>query len=86
MSRPIKTHATRPEHEAFRLELLAVIERYPQLPAQDLLAVASQLVGQLVAMQDRRKMSPEDAMAVVAANIESANAAVINALVPRGKA
>lgn len=47
------------------------------MPADEILAVVSYTVGQLVAMQDQRKMTPDMAMQIVADNIEAGNAYTI---------
>jgi hypothetical protein len=45
-----------------------------------LLAVSAQLVGQMIAMQDQRRVSPAQAMAIVEANLEIGNASAIERL------
>ena len=49
-------------------------------PARELLAVAANLVGKLVAMQDQRTMTPAEAMEIVAMNIEHGNKQVLDQL------
>lgn len=74
----MKTVPTSPEAEACRQALLAAIRPYAdKLGAQGMLAVASALVGQLVAMQDQRTMTQKMAMEIVVRNIEAANAEVL---------
>jgi hypothetical protein len=51
-----------------------------KLGAQGMLAVASALVGQLIAMQDQCTMTWAMALEIVAQNIEGANADILNAL------
>lgn len=66
-----------PQHKAFRDELIAAIKKHSHLRPDEMLAVASYFVGQLVAMQDQRKFSPEAAMQIVASNIDAGNQYVI---------
>lgn len=68
------------EHTAFRDELVAVLRKHKQLKAEELLAVASYFVGQLIALQDQRKMTPSLAMQIVSVNIEAGNHHVIDGL------
>lgn len=46
----------------------------------EILAVLSYTVGQLVAMQDQRSVTPEIAMRVVSENLAAGNAAMIDGL------
>lgn len=46
----------------------------------EILAVLSYTVGQLVAMQDQRSVTPEIAMQVVSENLAAGNAAMIDGL------
>jgi hypothetical protein len=63
------------EDEAF---LKALKEQMPpNMPAQRILAITSQFVGQLIALQDKRVMSPDQAMQIVAQNIEIGNHAAL---------
>lgn len=85
----LKSVFATPEMEACRQALLAAIKPYAdKLGPAGMLAVASGLVGQLIAMQDRRSMTEEMAKEIVRQNIESANAEVIARLrdAPGGRA
>lgn len=74
----LKSVPTTPEAEACRQALLAAIHPYADhLGSHGMLAVASALVGQLIAMQDQRTTTPAMAMEIVARNIEGANAQVL---------
>ena len=76
-----------PKHMAFRDELVAVLKKHGDaLTAPEMLALASHLVGQLVALQDQRAMSPDRAMQIVAANIEQGNQEVLDGLLNSGGA
>ena len=63
-----------PVHLALRNELVAVATKYKdQLSAPDILSVTAFLVGQVMAFQDQRTMTPEQAINIVRANIEAGN-------------
>jgi hypothetical protein len=47
------------------------------MDAQRILAIVSQFVGQLIAMQDKRKFTPDMVMQVVSENIEIGNQAAL---------
>ncbi|MET1413540.1 hypothetical protein ABVF61_14800 [Roseibium sp. HPY-6] len=65
-------------HFTLRQELVGVLGRYQDtLCPAELLAVSSQLVGNLIALQDETRMSPETAMEIVLQNIEEGNRAAI---------
>ena len=69
------------EHTAFRDDLVAVLRKHAgPLSAPEMLALTAHLVGQLVALQDQRTMSPNRAMEIVAANIEQGNQEVLDGL------
>jgi len=67
-------------HRAFRDELIALLRRNDDLSALEMLAVASHLVGQLVALQDQRALTPGEAMEIVAANIEAGNRSALDGI------
>lgn len=69
-------------HEIAYQELCALLARHAgNLSAMDMLAVAANVVGKLVAMQDQRMVTPEMAMQVVADNIEYGNKTVLAKLI-----
>ena len=74
----MKTKAPTKNHEAFRNDMIEAMRKHEHLAADELLAVASYFVGQLVAMQDQRKFSPAMAMEIVAQNIEAGNRQAIS--------
>lgn len=63
---------TNARHEAMYQELLVVLGKY-DLPAKELLAVTSNMVGKILAMQDQRTMTVAGAMEIVSRNIEEGN-------------
>ena len=73
-----KTYRALPEHEVAYLDICSLVNRHAdKLDAAQLLAVAANMVGKLVAMQDQRKYTPQMAMAIVADNIAHGNAAMV---------
>lgn len=77
----MKVLAPTDAHRAFRTELLELLKKHVgQLGADELLALASHVVGQILAMQDQRKLTPAAAMEIVMANIEQGNREVIDKL------
>jgi hypothetical protein len=69
-----KTKLPTPKHLAMRDEMIAVIRKHgSHLPADEILAIAAYTVGQIVALQDQRTMTPAMAMEIVASNIEAGN-------------
>lgn len=68
-------------HFTLRQEMIDVLCKYQStLCPAELLAVSSQVVGNLIALQDETQMSPENAMEIVMRNIEEGNRAVIDDL------
>lgn len=68
----------RPEHEVAYQDLCALASKHAdKLSAIELLAVASNMLGKLVAMQDQRTTTPSEAMEIVAQNLEHGNAQVL---------
>ena len=80
----MKTYEANPEDEAF---LRALKEQMPpEMTSQRILAIVSQFVGQLIALQDKRILTPDQAMQIVAQNIEIGNQAALLTLgTPEGQ-
>lgn len=77
---------SKPEHEVFYQDLVKLLDKHAgKLPAIEMLAVAANLVGKLLAMQDQRKVTPALAVETVARNIEQGNQQAIEELT-RGQA
>lgn len=69
------------DHEVAYKDLLILIGKHSNnLTPLELLAIASNLVGKLVALQDQRTITPADAMEVVARNVEQGNREVLETL------
>lgn len=84
---------TQPIHEAFYQEAIQLIKKYSgnmesSSASLEMLAVAANLVGKLLAHQDQRKYTPAALMDVVARNIELGNAHMIQESLgsPKGSA
>lgn len=78
---PMKTVTPTDAHKAFRTSLEGAIRTHGDtLDAVEILAILSNLVGQVIALQDQRCVSPDMAMALVARNIETGNAEVLHGL------
>ena len=80
----MKSFTPTKEQTAFRDEMVAALRKHEKLRADEMLAVASYFVGQLVALQDQRKMTPSMAMQIVAANIEAGNQHAITEVASAG--
>lgn len=73
--------STRPEHEVAYQDLCTLVSRHAdKLSSAELLAIAANMLGKLIAMQDQRTMTSERAMAIVTRNIELGNRQVLQTL------
>ena len=64
----------KPEHEVAYQELAELAGRHAaKVNADELLAIAANMVGKLIALQDQRTVTPVMAMEIVARNIEIGN-------------
>jgi hypothetical protein len=70
-----------PEYEVAYRDLCKLVNKHAsKLTALELLAVASNMLGKLVALQDQRTITPAMAMEVVVQNIEHGNKQVLDQL------
>jgi hypothetical protein len=68
----------RPEHEVAFADLAALVGKHAEkMTALELLAVASNMLGKLIALQDHRVTTAEQAMRVVVLNIGVGNEQVL---------
>lgn len=68
-------------HQEFRNDLLDLLRKHAGLlDAQELLALAAHVVGQIVAVQDKDTMSTARAMEIVSKNIEQGNSEALESL------
>lgn len=73
-----KTYPTSPLHERVYQELAAVFRKYgDKLTPPEQLAVAANLVGKLIALQDKNTMTAAMATQIVSDNIERGNASAV---------
>jgi hypothetical protein len=73
-----KVQSAWPEHEIAYQDLCALLDKHAgKMNALEMLAIASNMVGKIVAMQDQRRVTPEMAMKVVSENIEYGNRQVL---------
>ena len=74
-------HLAKPEHEIVYQEICALLAKHAgALDAYEILAVAANMLGKLVALQDQRKITPKMAMELVVRNIEHGNQQVLDTL------
>jgi hypothetical protein len=77
----MSVHLAKPEHEVAYQDLCALVNKHAdKLTAFELLAIAANMLGKLVAYQDQRVVSPAVAMETVAVNIEMGNRQVLDQL------
>lgn len=69
------------QHEALFQELCKLLDKYAgKLTSLEMLAVASNMVGKLVALQDQRITTRESAMETVRLNLELGNQQAVESL------
>ncbi len=68
----------KPEHEVAYQDVCKLIATHTNLSSLELLAIASNLVGKLVALQDGRTVTADKAMQIVAVNVEAGNKQVLD--------
>ena len=78
---PLKTVAPSAQHLAFRRALEECSRKEAlEMQADEILAVLSHMVGQVVALQDQRRYTPDSLMNLVRSNIERGNVEAIDGL------
>lgn len=74
-------HLAKPEHEVAYQDLANMLRKHAdKLTSLEMLAIAANMLGKIIALQDQRKVTKDMAMEVVAANIECGNKHVIDGL------
>jgi hypothetical protein len=83
-----RTFIAKPEHEVAYQDIVQLVRKHAdKLTPAELLAVAANMLGKLMAMQDQRTMTPGRAMEIVADNIECGNQELLDQLMQsRGSA
>jgi hypothetical protein len=70
-------YPTKPRHEMFYQDLCKLMRRYDALPAEEILAIAANMVGKILAMQDQRRITPAMGLEIISRNIEEGNRQVL---------
>ena len=74
-------HFAKPEHEVAYQDLCKFVNKHAdKLTPLELLAIAANMLGKLIALQDQRKISPAMAMEIVVKNVEHGNKQVLDEL------
>lgn len=77
----MKLQRTNPEHEIAYQDLVALCAKHAdKLSERDILLIAANMLGKLIAMQDQRTMTPKEALELVGKNIEYGNQQVLELL------
>ena len=77
----MKVYCTTPEYELAYQDLLALMGRHKDSVAPvEMLAIAANVVGKLMAVQDKRKYTSEQVTQVVTENIEEGNRQAIETI------
>lgn len=83
----MKSYEPTPELIAAMDDMKAVLAKHSHLSGLQMLAIASQLVGNLIALQDQTRVTSSMAMLLVSRNIEIGNLeAIAGVLDTRGQA
>lgn len=70
-----------PAHEVVYQDLCALVSKHAaDVSAEEMLAIASNMVGKLIALQDQRVMTRERALETVMRNIEAGNQMILDQL------
>lgn len=71
----------KPEHEVLYQDLCNLVGKHgDKVDAFEMLAIAANMIGKLIAMQDQRKITREMALDLVIRNIEEGNKQVLEQL------
>lgn len=74
----MSVHKAKLEHEVAYADICRLVSTHAKsVSALELLAIASNMVGKMVAMQDQRSVTQAIAMEIVAKNIEAGNEQVL---------
>ena len=74
-------HLAKPEHAVAYRDICALVSKHAgKMSSRELLAVAANMLGKLIAMQDQRKLTPAEAMEIVIKNIEHGNQQLLQQL------
>ena len=74
----LKSVPAHPQAEPLRLAILDLIKTMaPDIPPQEIVALLSHLLGQVIAHLDQRQWTPRAAMKIVEVNLQAGNAQVL---------
>lgn len=74
----MSTKLAKPEHEVVYQDLAALLRKHAdEVTALEVLAIAANMVGKLIALQDQRVTTPDVAMGIVIKNLELGNQQVL---------
>lgn len=77
----MKTIRTSVDHDAFRQDVLNVLAKHgSKLNAEEMLALLANMTGQMAAMMDQRKFTPQQVTNLIAENLQYGNKAVVDKL------
>ncbi len=77
----MSVHSAKPEHEVLYQDLVKLASKHAaNVSSLELLAIASNMLGKLLAMQDQRKVTREIGLEIIIKNIELGNQQVIKQL------
>ncbi|MDA4845992.1 hypothetical protein [Hoeflea poritis] len=79
--RRLRPAELRPEHITLVKQIRKTLRKYSDnLSAEEILACLAQTVGTVIALQDQRTMTPDEAIEIVAKNMEIGNRLVVDDL------
>lgn len=82
----LKNFQSSDKHRRIHKDFKKVLTRYAKdLTAMEMLAIASHLVGTLIALQDKTKVTPAEAIELVQQNIQAGNDEAVQAAVAKGE-
>lgn len=77
----MSVYQAQPAHEEFYQDLADILGKYAgKLSAEETLAIASNMLGKIIALQDQRTTTKDRAMKIVCANIEMGNQHIVGEL------
>lgn len=77
-SAPLVRAIVTPAHRAMHRRIVEFLQSATaEMSAPEVLAIAAHIVGGCIALQDQRTMNPEQALELVAQNIDAGNAQTI---------
>lgn len=78
-------HAPTGIHQTLFTDFTEILRKYEHLSKPEILAIASQIVGMLIALQDQRTMTSEIAMAIVTENLQMGNKRILDELASKSE-